>query len=401
MKNDLPLNSVARNRSFFWLIPIVMLGLILAGGAAWMMNNKNKSAQANAKAAEKPTVYELAQSDIATVINKELRTNLSLSGTLMPLNQTTVKSKVAAEVRQITVQEGDKVTRGQIIAQLDAADLKARLAAQQASLDEARARLALAEKNRQTNLALLNQNFISQNAYDGIASSADVGQASVRAAEAQWQIARRAMDDAAVRSPMDGIISKRFVQPGEKINFDSPVAAIVSLNQMELESPVPASEIPRVRAGQIVNFNVDGFDGRAFVGKVARVNPSAESGSRSIMVYVSVDNADNALKGGMFAKGTITLEKSVAVPVVPIGALREEKGQTVVHQVLDGKIVAQPVMVGVRNEDENVAEIKSGVAEGAVVIAVKLDAIKPGARASLPKTEATATDNKNSGTKTK
>jgi RND family efflux transporter MFP subunit len=311
-----------------------------------------------------------------------------------------VKSKVAAEVRQITVQEGDKVTRGQIIAQLDVADLKARLAAQQASLDEARARLALAEKNRQTNLALLNQNFISQNAYDGIASSADVGQASVRAAEAQWQIAKRAMDDAVVRSPMDGIISKRFVQPGEKINFDAPVAAIVSLNQMELEAPVPANEIPRVKVGQIVNFNVDGFNGRAFVGKVARINPAAESGSRSIMVYVSVDNADNALKGGMFAKGTITLEKSVAVLVVPLGALREEKGQTVMHQVLDGKIVAQPVVVGVRNEDENVAEIKSGVVEGAVVIAVKLDTIKPGALASLPKSSAAATDTKNADKKT-
>lgn len=400
MKNDLPLSNTSRSRSFRWLIPLVLIGLILAGSTAWMMNNKNKSAEAAAKPSEKPTVYELAQSDIATVIKKELRTNLSLSGTLMPLNQTTVKSKVAAEVRQITVQEGDKVTRGQIIAQLDVADLKARLAAQQASLDEARARLALAEKNRQTNLALLNQNFISQNAYDGIASSADVGQASVRAAEAQWQIAKRAMDDAVVHSPMDGIISKRFVQPGEKINFDTPVAAIVSLNQMELESPVPASEIPRIKAGQIVNFNVDGFNGRAFVGKVARINPSAENGSRSIMVYVSVDNTDNALKGGMFAKGTITLEKSAAVPVVPLSALREEKGQSLVHQVVDGKIVAQAVVVGVRNEDENVAEIKSGVTEGAVVIAVKLDTIKPGALASLPKASAAAADAKNTDKKT-
>jgi RND family efflux transporter MFP subunit len=399
MKNDLPLNSPARSRSYFWLIPLALMGLLIAGGLFWM-NSKNKASEATAKPVEKPTVYELAKSDIATVLNKELRTNLSLSGTLTPLNQTTVKSKVAAEVRQISVQEGDKVTRGQIIAQLDVADLKARLAAQQASLDEARARLALAEKNRQTNLALLNQNFISQNAYDGIASSADVGQASVRAAEAQWQIARRAMGDAVVRSPMDGIISKRFVQPGEKINFDAPIAAIVSLNQMELESPVPASEIPRVRVGQTVSFNVDGFNGRVFIGKVARVNPSAESGSRAIMVYVSVDNADNALKGGMFAKGTITLEKSSSVPVVPLGALREEKGQTVVHQVMDGKIVAQPVVVGVRNEDENVAEIKSGVAEGAVVIAVKLDAIKPGALASLPKTVEAATDSKSTGIKT-
>ncbi len=394
MKNDPAFDTSARSRSFRWLIPLVLIGLLAAGGAAWMMNNKNKNAVAAAKPVEKPLVYELAQKDIATVLNKELRTNLSLTGTLMPLNQTTVKSKVAAEVRQITVQEGDKVTRGQIIAQLDVADLKARLASQQATLDEARARLALAEKNRATNQALLNQNFISQNAYDGIASSADVGQASVRAAEAQWQIARRAMDDAVVRSPMDGIISKRFVQPGEKINFDAPLAAIVSLNKMELEAPVPANEIPRVKPGQVVEFNVDGFNGRAFVGKVARINPSAENGSRSIMVYVSVDNADNVLKGGMFAKGTITLEKSVAVSVAPLSALHEEKNQTVVHQIVDGKVVAQAVSLGVRNEDEGIVEIKSGVGVGAVVIATKLDSLKPGTLVSLPKTDAAANDKK-------
>ncbi len=394
MKNDLPLDTSPRSSSFRWVIPLVLIGLLAAGGAAWMMNNKNKTAEATAKPVEKPVVYELAQRDVATVINKELRTNLSLSGTLTPLNQTTVKSKVAAEVRQISVQEGDRVKLGQIIAQLDVADLKARLASQQATLDEARARLALAEKNRATNQALLNQNFISQNAYDGIASSADVGQASVRAAEAQWQIARRAMDDAVVRSPMDGIISKRFVQPGEKVNFDAPLASIVSLNKMELEAPVPANEIPRIKAGQTVDFNVEGFNGRSFVGKVARINPSAENGSRSIMVYVSVDNADNALKGGMFAKGTITLEKSVAVAVAPLAALLEGKNQTIVHQIVEGKIVAQAVTLGVRNEDEGIVEIKSGVDVGAVVIATKLDSLKPGALVTLPKTDAAATDKK-------
>ncbi|MEY4730514.1 MAG: hypothetical protein RL020_1672 [Pseudomonadota bacterium] len=388
-------SSVVKTKSAArWLVPFILLAIILAGGAAWAMKSKSKNAEAAAKLDEKPLVMELAPRDVATIANKVLRTNLILSGTLMPLNQTTVKSKVAAEVRQITVQEGDKVARGQIIAQLDVADLKARLASQQATLDEARARLALAEKNRATNQALLNQNFISQNAYDGIASSADVGQASVRAAEAQWQIARRAMDDAVVRSPMDGIISKRFVQPGEKINFDAPVAAIVSLNKMELEAPVPTNEIPRIKAGQTVDFNVDGFNGRTFSGKVARINPSAENGSRSIMVYVSVDNTDNALKGGMFAKGTITLEKSAAVPVAPLSALHEEKGQAVLHQIVDGKIIAQPVSLGLRNEDEGVVEIKSGASEGAVVIAAKIDSLKPGTLVKLSPDSAAAIEKK-------
>ncbi len=373
-------------RRLRWIVSIIVLALVFGAGGFWAMKNKKSTAVAEAKPADKPLVMELAANDVATVVSRELRASLSLSGTLMPLNQTTVKSKVAAEVREILVQEGNKISKGQIIARLDVADLRARLASQQASVDEVRARVSLAEKNRETNLALLKQNFISQNAFDSIASNVDVSQASLRAAQAQLEIAKRAMDDAVVRAPMDGIVSKRFVQPGEKINFDSPIATLVDLARLELEAPVPASEIPRVKIGQEVAFNVDGFNGRNFIGEVERINPAAESGSRSIIVYVAVNNTDNALKGGMFAKGNITIDKTAAVPLVPLSALRQEKDHIVVHQIVDGKIVAQPVTLGLRNEDEGVAEIKSGLAEGAQIIAVKLDSVKVGTAVTTAKT---------------
>ncbi|MGB8339868.1 MAG: efflux RND transporter periplasmic adaptor subunit [Burkholderiales bacterium] len=375
-----PAKSLAR-----WLIPFIFLLIFLAGGAVWMVKNKNKKAEASAKPADKPLVMELAASDFATISSRELRSVLPISGTLTPLHQATVKSKVAADVREILVQEGVKVARGQIIARLDAADLKARLASQQAAVDEMRARLALAEKNRETNLALLKQNFISQNAYDSIASNVDVSKASVNAAVAQLQIAQRAMDDAVVRAPMDGIVSKRYVQAGEKINFDSPIVAIVDLAQLELESAVPTSEIPRLKVGQEIDFTVDGYGGRQFKGNIARINPAAEPGTRSITIYVSVNNADNALKGGMFAKGAITLEKAATAPVVPISALLESTDRISVRQIVDGKIILQPVTLGLRSEDEGVAEVKSGLSNGAQVIIAKLDSLKPGSAVSLPK----------------
>jgi RND family efflux transporter MFP subunit len=132
-----------------------------------------------------------------------------------------------------------------------------------------------------------------------------------------------------------------------------------------------------------VRFKVDGFAQRAFAGRVARINPTTEAGSRSMLVYVSVDNSDGVLRGGMFAKGSITTEKSAPGAVVPIAAVRSEKGQQVVYTIEADKVVSRPVTLGLRNDDEGLAQVTSGLAEGASVIVAKLDGVKPGARVRI------------------
>jgi membrane fusion protein, multidrug efflux system len=141
---------------------------------------------------------------------------------------------------------------------------------------------------------------------------------------------------------------------------------------------VPAAEIPRIKVGQEVRFQVDGYQQRSFAGKVARINPTTEAGSRSMLVYISVDNADSALRGGMFAKGSITTEQSKRMPLMPLAALRKEKGVDVVYKIEGGKVLVQPVKLGLRNEDEGMAEVSAGLAGGASVIVTKLDGVKPG-----------------------
>ena len=339
---------------------------------------------------KKPTVFELGAGDVATIDERELRMLLPVSGSLSPLMQATVKAKVAAEVRETLVQEGMKVTRGQVIARLDSADLRARVATQQAALDEARARLSLASKNNDTNQALLKQNYISQNAVDTAHNSVELARASVKSASSQLEIAQRPLHDAETRAPIDGIVSKRHLQAGDKASPDTPLFSIVNLTQLTLEAQVPASEIPRIRPGQDVDFNVDGFAGRHFSGKVARINPTTEAGSRAMLVYISVPNVDAALRGGMFAKGSITTERSPVMPLVPIAALRTEKGQQVVYKIEGGKVVAQPVRLGLRNEDEGYAEVTAGLDKGASVIISRLDSVKPGSQVKLSAPPASA-----------
>lgn len=357
---------------------------VLAGALWFALQAGARPAPAKAApAAQAAPVYELAQGDVATIANGELHLDLPLSGSLTPLTQATVKSKVSGIVLETTVREGMSVTAGQVIARLDAADARARVAQQQAALDEASARLSLARKNNANSAALLKQNYISQNSYDTAQNSVELAQAAVDAARAQLELARIAQNDTVIRAPLSGVISKRFVQAGEKLAPDAPVFSIVDLRELTLEAQVPASDIPRVKVGQEARFKVDGFDGRTFAGKVARINPTTEAGSRAMLVYISVDNAGGALKGGMFAKGSITTEKSAPSPLAPLAAVRKDNGRDVVLRIDGGKVVVQPVTLGLANVDEGMVEVREGLAPGATVIAARLEGVKPGSKVKL------------------
>jgi membrane fusion protein (multidrug efflux system) len=377
----------ARRRRRLRAIALAVL-LLAGGGAALYYKGKPAAAKPAAAAREAPPVYELAPDDLALIEARELRVDLPLSGSLTPLSQATVKSKVSGVVLETTVQEGMNVAAGQVIARLDAADQRARVAQQQAALDEANARLSLAKKNNANSGALLKQNYISQNAYDTTQNSVELAQAAVNAARAQLELARIALADSAIRAPLTGVVSKRHVQAGEKVSPDMPVMSIVNLQQLTLEAQVPASDIPRITVGQDVHFKVDGYGARSFSGKVARINPTTETGSRALLVYISVDNTDGALRGGMFAKGAITTQKTAARPLLPLAALRKADGQDAVFRIDDGKVVAQKVTLGLRNEEQGYAEVTGGLAAGALVIAAPLEGVKPGSKVKVAKAAA-------------
>ncbi|MDY7538906.1 efflux RND transporter periplasmic adaptor subunit [Undibacterium sp. RTI2.1] len=372
-----------------WRMPLAGLFLVVAIGGGWMMYakdiSKNAKSLGNADT-KKEVIYELAPVDVTKITTRSLMVNLPISGSLMPVSQVTVRSKVAAEVHETLVQEGMPVRKGQIIARFDGADLHARLSIQDAAVDEAQARLALAQKNRHSNEALLKQSYISQNAFDTTQSSLDLAHASLKSALSQREVAQIAVADTQIKSPVDGIISKRSVQAGDKVSPDTALFNIVNLAQLILEAQVPASEIPRVKIGQNVSFAVDGFGTRSFIGKVARINPSAEAGSRSMLVYVEVDNADGALRGGMFAKGNLTLEKTTSYPVMPLAAIRQQNGSDVVYKIVGNQVQQQAVKLGLRSEDEGLVQVLQGLEPGVQVISAKLDSIKPGSKILLPKT---------------
>ncbi len=325
-----------------------------------------------------PTVMEIAPTDLGTSETREVRRELPLTGQLRPIRQAFVRAKVAGEVLEMQVKEGESVKSGQVLVRINPAEYQARLDERTAALAGSRATWENNERTRKNNEELLRKNFISQQAYDNTLANSSVALEQVKAAEANVALAKKSLDDTILRAPWAGMIAERSAQLGDRAAIDMKLLSLVDLSRLELEAAVPASEIPSVAVGQEVAFRVEGFSESVFKGKVARIAPQSAAGSRSILVYIDMPNADGALKGGMFAKGNLTLSRSDSVVAVPIAALREERGDTVVYAIKDGRLARLPIKTGARNEDEAWAEVTQGLEAGVRVIKTNLGALVPG-----------------------
>lgn len=388
-------------------VVLIALAVALATGAAGLVFKRLHSVPENMPAAAAgqgaiknapapgvpppPSVLELAATDVGRAETRDIRRELPLTGQLRPVHQALVRAKVAGEVMEMRVREGETVKAGQLLARIDASEYQARLDERLATLAANRATWENNERTRKNNEELLRKNFISQQAYDNTQANSAVAQAQVKAAEANVVLAQKSIDDTRVRAPWAGLVAERAAQVGDKAAVDMKLLTLVDLSRMEIEAGVPAGDIPSVSAGQEVVFRVEGFGERSFGGRIARIAPQAAAGSRSIMVYIDIPNVDGALKGGMFAKGLLTLSRSESVTAVPIAALREERGETVVYAIRDGRLARVPVTVGARNEEAGWAEVGGSIAPGTEVVKTNLGALQPGIGVRLAGGEARQT----------
>jgi len=363
------------------VVGIIVTLAVVAALAVGIGLRMSKRAAAETPGGGPTVTLEFAADDVATVEARALSRWLPVSGTLQPVNQTTVKAKVSGEIRQVMVREGEAVKAGQVLARFDTSDLDAKLNDRVGALESSRAQLALAQKTHAQNLLLLKQNFISQTAYDSAESNLSVNQGALKSLEAQAQLAKNALRDAVVITTLAGTVAKRHIQPGEKVNFDSPLFTVVDLVRMELQAMVPANDIPEIAIGMPVELAIEGFGERRFKGEVERINPMTEAGTRAILVFVQIPNPDAVLRGGMFATGRIRLAAGKPVPTLPDTAIRSEAGQNFVWAIDNGKLLRRIVVIGKRDEAAGRTELKTSLPSDMLILASRFDNLKDGAPA--------------------
>lgn len=365
------------------LIAAGALGLGIVSGAVFAIAGGGTEAAAKT---DKNIEYELAPSDVVTVAPQPLTRTLHLSGSLTPLRHAVVKSHSVGTLIEMRVNEGDRVRAGALIARIDPRNLEAELDARTAALRKAQADLALAAKNRDNSLVLLNQKLISQNAFDQTEAAYAAGVANVQAAQAQVRLAQIALADTEIRADFSGVVAARHVQAGERVMPDTPLVTLVDLSTMQLEALVPVADVPSIKVGQAARFKVDGFGDREFTGHVERINPQTQQGTRSLTVYLTVANADGALKGGMFADGDLLLQQTSPLIAIPSVAIRNDDQGAYVLALKEGVIARTPVTPGVSYPDAQLTVIDGGLEQSAQVIVAPASTLKPGARAKVAAT---------------
>jgi len=187
------------------------------------------------------------------------------------------------------------------------------------------------------------------------------------------------LNDTVIKAPIDGMISSRTIEPGEKISTDNKLLEVVDLRQMELEAPVPTADILKVQLGQDVEVNAEGLP-QAVHGQVVRINPATQSGSRSIMVYVRIANPQGLLRAGMFAEASLTLQRKSDVLSVPQSAVQNDADGAYVYAIDNGKLQRRKIQPGMRgmNANGNAVEVVAGLQSGARIVKANLGMLNAG-----------------------
>ena len=367
-------------------IILILLALLVIGIGIIKARTPSRPAPVIVTKTETSALEFLSQ-ELFTAAPVDVRQALQLSGSLRAFDLASVKARIAGDVREVLVREGEAVSAGQVIVKLDATEYAARVAQARGNLNSAQAQLDIALKARDNNAALVDKGFISKNAFDNSASQFAAAKANVDASQAALDIVQKSLNDTIIRAPIAGLVSVRSVQPGEKVSADNKLIDIVNLQKMEMEASVPASDVARVAIGQSVRLNIEGMS-ETFEGKVVRINPSTQAGSRSFSVYVQVANPGNQLRAGMFAEAQLTLNSKRGILALPQSAVRKDGSGTYVFTIENGKIARRPVTVGIDGltGNEYRTEILSGLELGAQVIRTDMGNLTPGTLAHITQT---------------
>jgi len=364
-----------------WSLLLTAVALLAAGGTRVIMARNAQHALPGA--APKAAALALVQDDLVSVRLAELTRTLEVSGSLVAVNSAFVKARVAAEVKSVGVREGDSVRAGQVLMQLDTTEFDWRLRQAEQQAQAARSQLDIAQRALQNNRALVSQGFISATVLDNAVSTEAGAQATLQAALAGVELARKARTDATVSAPISGLIAQRLVQPGERVPVDAKLLEIVDLSRLELQASVAPEDAGMLRVGATARLKVDGIEGEVLA-RVMRINPSAQPGSRSVIAYLELQ-PNPALRQGLFARGRIELERRRAL-LLPQSAVRSDQAEPYVLK-LDGTRVVQRVLrTGMRGQAGSVeaVEVLQGLSDGDKVLAGSVGSVRDGTAVRLP-----------------
>lgn len=366
-----------RRRILPW---IVLIAIVLAVAAFLLFRPEPPPAEETVE--ETAVVRQIRQAETVQIAPATLKETVKVTGTLVPGHQSDVASQASGRVMAVLVRPGDPIKEGDVLAQIDRAPLELQLNQQRATAEATRVQLQSSRQQLERTEQLASQGLASPSTLEQARSSTAALEANLNALEIAVETAELALANATVKSPLTGVVASRSVEPGQTISAGTPLFTIVNLEQMQFDAAASVSSSAMVAPGQAAVITVAGLEGQTFTGEVTRVNPVAISGTRTVPIYIAMDNPGNALRGGMFATGHITVTEKPDAHAVPASALREDLEGPYVLALEDGVLVRRGVEI-VREWDRGRLVEVSGLDDGMQIVAPPLVELEPDQAYSL------------------
>lgn len=327
--------------------------------------------------------------EMAAVKRGDLAAHLTVVGNLIGLQTVEVAPKTGGRLQTVSVQLGDAVRRGQVMAKIEDREIREQVNQAEASLEVSKATirqreadLKVAELNFDRSKNLFQRQLLAKQSLDDAESKylaaeaqIDLSKAQLNQTDARLQELRINMQNTTVTSPVDGFVAKRYVDPGAMVSQNQPVASVVEISRLKMIVNVVEKDLRLVDTGDTGDVEVDAYPGEKFRGRIARVAPVLDPATRTASMEIEIHNSDNRLKPGMYARVSLVVEERKGALVAPKSAVidfENKRGVWMPNEEKRARFV--PVELGI--EDTERVEIKAGLKEGDRIVTTGATAVR-------------------------
>lgn len=360
-------------RAFDSSLILRFVAVVLTGLAAGACSNAESPAKADAG----PAVIDIGRENVVTVTIAEISIGPLISGDLRAQREATVRAELGGSVLQVVPEEGQVVRQGQLLARIEARTQQDALQSSESLLRSTEEALAVAERELARTERLVQGGALAERELEAARNAAIAARAQRDDARTRVVSASKSLGDATVRSPISGVVARRFVSRGDVVSPGTELYTIIDPSSMRLEASVPSEQLGAITLGATVNFQVRGYPDQTFAGVIERVSPVADPVTRQVPIFVSIPNTEGVLVAGLFAEGRVLQQVKRAL-VVPLSAVNERAGAPWVLRVRDGKTERVEVTLGLRDAQTERVEVAGGLNDGDVLLVGASQGMTPG-----------------------
>lgn len=356
------------------LLAAIPAAALMAGTLSLSMSGCSRH---NAAAADSVQQMVIGPENIAVATEGDVTNGPTVSGTLTPALQATIRAQVSGSVLSTNADVGQSVSKGQMLGQLDASAIRDAYYSAKSGVTSAQNAYDLASRDLQRSQTLLKAGAIAQRDLESSQQTFNNASATLENAKAQLANAQKNLDNTRITAPFSGAISQRSVSAGDVVQPGTALFTVVDPSSMRLDASVPSDQLSQVHVGAPVVFTVTGYPGRTFQGTVTRISPAADPTTRQVAITVSIPNATHTLVAGLYADGRLTTRMQHGV-VVPQAAIDTRLQRPAVLILKGGHVQRADVTLGIRDDHAGLYQVAGGVSPGDTLLVGGAQGITPG-----------------------